>query len=149
MGTGDAASEEDDDAEAAPPADADRAAVAPPPTRPDDELLASLDRLQIAAGDVLTEVAAFSSAAAPPAVDVDVSAYTPEQLAVLAGRIAGALKTQALADRADRDALSLEVEEMELEHVRLMLEREERDTSGDEDAVRGRLIELLYEEPRE
>ena len=118
-------------------------------TRPDDGLLASLDRLQIAAGDVLTEVAAFSSAAAPPAVDVDVSAYTPEQLAVLAGRVAGALKTQALAGRADRDALTLEVEEMELEHVKHLLRREQRDTSGDEEAVRGRLIELLLEEPRE
>mgnify|MGYP004150440275 FL=1 len=105
--------------------------------------------MQIAAGDVLTEVAAFSSAAAPPAVDVDVSAYTPEQLAVLAGRVAGALKTQALADRADRDALTLEVEEMELEHVKHLLRREQRDTSGDEEAVRGRLIELLLEEPRE
>ena len=147
--TVDAASEEDDDAEAAPPADADRAAVAAPPTRPDDGLLASLDRLQIAAGDVLTEVAAFSSAAAPPAVDVDVSAYTPEQLAVLAGRVAGALKTQALAGRADRDALTLEVEEMELEHVKHLLRREQRDTSGDEETVRGRLIELLLEEPQE
>ena len=149
VGTGDAASEEEDDAEAAPPADADGAAVAAPPERPDDALLASLDRLQIAAGDVLTEVAAASRAAAPPPVDVDVSAYTPEQLAVLAGRVAGALKTRALADRADRDALSLEVEEMELEHVRHLLEREQRDTSGDEETVRGRLIELLLEEPRE
>ena len=149
LGTGDAPSEEEDDAEAAPPADEDRAAVAAPPTRPDDGLLASLDRLQIAAGDVLTEVAAFSSAAAPPAVDVDVSAYTPEQLAVLVGRAAGALKTQALADRADRDALSLEVEEMELEHVKHLLRREQRDTSGDEETVRGRLIELLLEEPQE
>ena len=80
---------------------------------------------------------------------MDVSAYTPEQLAVLAGRIAAALKTQALGDRATRDTLTLEVEEMELEHVRLMLEREERDTSGNEETVRGRLIELLFEEPRE
>ena len=80
---------------------------------------------------------------------MDVSAYTPEQLAVLAGRVAGALKTQALADRADRDALTLEVEEMELEHVQHLLRRERRDTSGDEETVRGRLIELLLEEPRE
>ena len=86
---------------------------------------------------------------APPAVDVDVSAYTPEQLAVLVGRAAGALKTQALTDRAARDALTLEVEEMELEHVQHLLRREQRDTSGDEEAVRGRLIELLLEEPRE
>ena len=30
-----------------------------------------------------------------------------------------------------------------------MLERDERDTSGNEETVRGRLIELLFEEPRE
>ena len=60
-----------------------------------------------------------------------------------------ALKAQALAGRADRDALTLEVEEMELEHVKHLLRREQRDTSGDEEAVRGRLIELLLEEPRE
>ena len=62
---------------------------------------------------------------------------------------AGALKAQALAGRADRDALTLEVEEMELEHVQHLLRRERRDTSGDEETVRGRLIELLLEEPQE
>jgi len=59
------------------------------------------------------------------------------------------LERQGVAGRAVRERLGLEREEMELEHVQHLLRREQRDTSGDEETVRGRLIELLLEEPQE
>ena len=118
-------------------------------SRPDDELLRTLDAAESACVEAMGAVAALPGATEPLPATFDLDGLSPGQLAELACRASAKLAEKARGARSFPDELVEEAERTPLSIVKRVLERDGRYSSSDDDAeavVRDRYLELLLEE---